>query len=58
MKKDEMVIKKVMKYIDTLVTIINPGLNDPIPKQHPCQKPKNELRDDQLDYINLINKVQ
>jgi len=58
MKKDEIVMEKVVKYVDTLVTTINPGLNEPIPKQHPYQKPKNELRDNQLDYINLINKMQ
>ncbi len=58
MKKDKIVMEKVVKYVDILVTTINPELNNPIPEQHSCQKPKNELCDNQLDYINLINKVQ
>ncbi len=32
MKKDEMVMEKVVKYVDTLVTTINSGLNEPIPE--------------------------
>jgi hypothetical protein len=58
MKEDEKVMNVVVQYLDALVTTINPGLNEPIPEQHPCQKPNNELYDDQQDYINLINKLQ
>jgi hypothetical protein len=51
--------KKVIKYIDLIVTTINPGINATIPEKHPCQKGSDELQDNsQQDYIELINKLQ
>ena len=51
--------RKVIKYIDSIVTTINPGINAPIPEKHPCQKGSDELQDNsQQDYIELINKLQ
>ena len=51
--------RKVIKYIDSIVTTINPGINAPILEKHPCQKGSDELQDNsQQDYIELINKLQ
>src|ERR1700722_12823160 len=59
MKNDESEIKKVIKYIDSLVTTINSKIDAAIPKQHPCQKRSDEIKDNsQQDYIELINKLQ
>jgi len=46
MKEDENKMNEIIQYLDSLVTIINPGLNMPIPERHPCQKKSNELSDD------------
>ncbi|EXX58670.1 uncharacterized protein LOC114530801 [Rhizophagus irregularis DAOM 181602=DAOM 197198] len=51
-------MNEVVQYLDNLVTTINPGLDMPVPERHPCQKQKSEIRDDQQDYIDLINKLQ
>ncbi|EXX54637.1 uncharacterized protein LOC113214878 [Rhizophagus irregularis DAOM 181602=DAOM 197198] len=58
MKEDENVMNEVVQYLDNLVTTINSGLDMPVPERHPCQKQKSEIRDDQQDYIDLINKLQ
>jgi ATP-dependent DNA helicase PIF1 len=58
MKEDENVMSEVVRYLNSLTTTINPGLNAPIPDKHPCQKDRSELLDDQQDYIDLINKLQ
>src|SRR3954454_10920265 len=58
MKENERVMSEVVEYLDTLVTTINSRLSEPIPEQHSCQKPSDELCNNQLDYINLINKLQ
>ena len=58
MQEDENVMSEVVQYLDTLTTTTNPGLNVPITNRHPCKKSKNEIRDDQQDYIELINKLQ
>ncbi|PKB91697.1 hypothetical protein RhiirA5_447944 [Rhizophagus irregularis] len=51
-------MNEVVQYLDNLVTTINPGLDMPVPERYPCQKQKSEIRDDQQDYIDLINKLQ
>lgn len=58
MKEDESVINEVVQYLDNLVTTINPGLDMPVPEWHSYQKQKSEIRDNQQDYIDLINKLQ
>lgn len=58
MKENENIMNEVVQYLDNLVITINPGLDMPVPEQHPCQKKNKELRDDQQDYIDLINKLQ
>ncbi len=50
-------MKKIIKYVDILIITINFRLNNPIFKQYLYQKPKNKLYNNQLDYINLINKI-
>ena len=57
MKEDEDTMTNVVKYLDSLVTTINPGLDAPAPNRHPCQKRPEELRDDIQDYIELLNKL-
>ena len=51
-------MNEVIQYLDSLVTTVNSGLDMPVPEWHPCQKESKELRDDQQDYIDLINKLQ
>ena len=58
MKEDQNVMNEVVQYLDNLITTINPGLDMPVPERHPCRKKKNELRDEEQDYIDLINKLQ
>src|SRR3954453_4495036 len=58
MKEDENVMSEVVRYLNTLTTTINPGLNAPIPDRHSCQKDRSEQLNDQQDYIDLINKLQ
>jgi len=58
MKKDENIMNEVIQYLNSLVTTVNSGLDMPVPEWHPCQKESKELRDDQQDYIDLINKLQ
>jgi len=58
MKENDNEMQNVIKYIDSIVTTINPGINAAIPEQHPCQKRSNEIVDDSQDYIELINKLQ
>ncbi|CAG8559029.1 9051_t:CDS:10, partial [Scutellospora calospora] len=52
-KEDESSLRKVVQYIDSLVTMINPRPNAPIPDRHPCKKCRDELHDDLQDYIEL-----
>jgi hypothetical protein len=58
MKDNETLINEAIQYIDSLITTINPGINVPIPRRHPCQKISKELTDNTQDYIELINKLQ
>ena len=58
MKKDENIMNEVVQYLDSLVTTVNSGLDMPVPERHSCQKESKELRNDQQDYIDLINKLQ
>src|SRR5436190_17461521 len=59
MQENENEMNNVIKYIDSIVTTINPGINAPILEKHPCQKGSDELQDNsQQDYIELINKLQ
>jgi len=58
MKENENIINETVKYFDSLVTMMNPGINAPISDQHLCKKHKDEIRDNQQDYIKLINKLQ
>src|SRR3954452_5815699 len=51
MKEDENVMSEVVRYLNTLTTTINSGLNAPIPDRHPCQKDRSEQLNDQQDYI-------
>ena len=44
-KSNENDIKNVIKYIDSIVTTINPDMNAAIPEQHPCQKGSDEIDD-------------
>jgi hypothetical protein len=58
-KDDENEMKKAIKYMDSIVTTINPEINAAIPVRHPCQKRSDETKDNsQQDYIELINKLQ
>jgi hypothetical protein len=45
-KENENIMNKVIQYLDSLVTTINPGFDMPIPEQHPYQKKSNKLHDD------------
>src|SRR4051794_17040053 len=54
MKDNENAMNDAIKYIDSIVTTINPQMNAPIP----CQKGPNEIDDSSQDYIELINKLQ
>lgn len=56
-KDNEKSLKEVVKYINSLITTINPRLNDPIPDRHLCRKPYDELHDNLQDYIELVNKL-
>ena len=58
MKENENLMNNVIQYIDSLVTTINPDINAPIPRRHPCQKNSAEIVDDTQDYVELINKLQ
>jgi hypothetical protein len=58
MKNNDETMKEVVRYLDSLVTTINPGLNAPLSDRHPCQKRSEEINDDMQDYIELINKLQ
>jgi len=58
MKEDENIMNEVIQYLDSLVIMINPGFDIPVPEWYLCQKKSNELYDDQQDYIDLINKLQ
>jgi len=58
MKEDENKMNEVIQYLDKIVTTINPGLEMPVLERHPCQKNSGELRNNQQDYVDLINKVQ
>jgi len=50
--------KKIIQYLDSLVTTINPNINAAIPERHICQKGQEEIIDDLQDYVKLINKLQ
>jgi ATP-dependent DNA helicase PIF1 len=58
MKEDEETMTNMVKYLDSLITTINPGLDSTVPDRHPCQKRPEELHDDLQDYIKLVNKLQ
>lgn len=58
MKENENEMQNIIKYVDSIVTTINPGINAAIPDQHPCQKSCDEIDDGSQDYIELINKLQ
>jgi hypothetical protein len=58
MKEDEETMNVVVQYLDSLVTMINPGIDAPVPDLHPCQKRSEELHDDLQDYVDLVNKLQ
>ena len=51
MKEDEETMNVVVQYLDSLVTMINPGIDAPVPDLHPCQKRSEELHDDLQDYV-------
>src|SRR6266498_5049237 len=57
-KENKNLMNNEIQYIDILVTTINPGINVPIPRRHPCQKGSDEIVDNEQDYIELINKLQ
>ena len=58
-KDDDTAKKKLVEeYLNNLVTTINPGIDSPVPEQHPCQKRHNEIANNEQDYIDLINKLQ
>ncbi|RHZ57019.1 hypothetical protein Glove_395g64 [Diversispora epigaea] len=57
-KNNENAMDNIVKYINTLVTTINPGINASVPGRHSCQKEHSELHDDLLDYTDLANKLQ
>jgi ATP-dependent DNA helicase PIF1 len=48
----------VMRYLDSVVTTINPNINAPFPERHPCQKGSDEINYNLQDYVELINKLQ
>ncbi|CAG8803458.1 10099_t:CDS:2 [Cetraspora pellucida] len=58
MKENEETMSNVVQYLDLLVTMINPGLDAPVPNHHLCQKCPDEMYDDLQDYIELVNKLQ
>jgi len=59
MKDDEELMNDVVRYLDSLVTTINPGLGASFPEWHPCQKRSDELLHYELqDYVDLVNKLQ
>ena len=58
MKENDDEMDNIIKYIDSMVTTINPGINATIPTHHPCQKRSDEIENDEQDYIELINKLQ
>ncbi len=58
MKENKNIMSEVVKYLKTINTTINLRLNAPIFNQHPCQKDRSELFDDQQNYIDLVNKLQ
>ena len=54
MQKNENEMNKGLKYMDSIVTTMNPEINASIPEQHSCQKSSNEIQDNtqQLHRIN------
>jgi hypothetical protein len=58
MKENENLMNNAVRYIDSLIITINPGIHAPIPRQYPCQKGSGEIVDDEQDYIELVNKLQ
>src|SRR6266536_498528 len=58
MKEDNEMIVRVVQYLDSLITTINPGIDAPVLDQHPCQKNSDKLHDDMQDYVELVNKLQ
>ena len=58
LKENDDEMDNIIKYIDSMVTTINPGINATIPTHHPCQKRSDEIENDEQDYIELINKLQ
>jgi len=49
---------KFGKFSKSLNACLNNAPNTPIPDIRPCQKNKDDQRDDQQDYIELVNKLQ
>ncbi|CAG8720815.1 17502_t:CDS:1 [Cetraspora pellucida] len=58
MKENNDTMVRVVQYLNSLVTTINPRIDAPVPDSHSCQKRDDELQDDLQDYIELINKLQ
>ena len=58
LKENGNAMNNVIRYVDSIVTTINPGMNAARPERHPCQKSPEELDDSSQDYIELINKLQ
>ncbi len=44
-KEDENIMNEVIQYLDSLVIMINPGFDIPVPEWYLCQKKSNELYD-------------
>ncbi|CAG8597262.1 6136_t:CDS:2, partial [Cetraspora pellucida] len=62
MYQDEDLMNEMVTYIDSIVIVMNPDINQDlatyISEQHPCQKPIEQLVDDFDNYCQLVNKVQ
>ena len=58
MKVDENYMENVVRYIDSIVTTVNPEINAPKAERHPCQKRPDEIDNGIQDYTELINKLQ
>ena len=58
MVNDNEEMEKIVCYMDSLVTTINPDLDAPLPNNQLCQKCLKDLNVNMQDYIELINKLQ
>ena len=57
-KENENEMKKILEYIDSIVTTMNLRINAAISEKHLCQKASSKIDDSIQDYIKLINKLQ